>query len=105
MNAVMKSIPRELQQNRYWKGTLHIFTNNTKLQRYAASYIDFEECTINAEGLKRIARPWSDSERFMLNLALHLFNERYKVNLSDMDYLDTNNRQIALKAIQMRFAG
>ncbi|MBU5670276.1 hypothetical protein KQJ23_00390 [Paenibacillus sp. MSJ-6] len=101
----MKSIPRELQQDRYWKGTLHIFTNNPKLQRYAASYIDFEECTINAEGLKRIARPWSDSERFMLNLALHLFNERYKVNLSDMDYLDTNNRQIALKAIQMRFAG
>jgi hypothetical protein len=105
MNAVMKFIPRELQQDRYWRGTLHIFMNNPKLQHYVASYIDFEDCTINADGLKRLARPWSDSEKFMLNLALHLFNERNKVNLSDMDYLDTNNRQIALKAIQMRFAG
>lgn len=105
MNAAIKIIPRELQQDRYWRGTLHIFLNNPKLQRYVAPYINFNECTINAEGLKRASRPWSDSEKFMLNLALHLFNERYKVNLSDMDYLDTNNRQIALKAIQMRFAG
>lgn len=104
MNAVMKTIPRHLQQDRYWKGALHIFLNNPKLQRYASSHIDFEECTINGEGLKRIARPWSDSEKFMLNLALHLFNERYKINLSDMDILDSNNREIALKAIQMRFA-
>lgn len=105
MNAIMKFIPKELQQDRNWRGTLHIFLNCPKLQRYVATHIDFDTCDIKAEGLKRISRPWSNSERFMLSLALHLYNESYKVNLSDMDYLDSNNLQIALKAIQMRFAG
>jgi hypothetical protein len=98
-------IPEELKHDRYWRGALHIFTQNAKLQRYIASHIDFDVRTINASGLKRISRPWSQSERFMLNLALHLFNESHKVNLSDMDYLDANNREIALKAIRLRFAG
>jgi len=104
MNTV-KYIPNELLSDRYWRGTLHIFMNCPKLQEYSATYIDFDERSINSEGLKRAARPWSNSERFMLNLALHLFNEDNKVNLSDMDYLDPMNRKIALKAIQMRFAG
>lgn len=99
------NIPSELAQDRYWSSTLYIFSNNTKLQRYIATHICFETLTINAAGLKRISRPWSESERFMLNLALHLFNESYKVNLSDMDYLDSKNREIALKAIRLRFAG
>jgi hypothetical protein len=105
MNAVMKLIPRELQQDRYWRGTLHIFSNNPKLQRYVASHIDFETRTINTSGLIRASRPWSRSEKFMLRLALHLFNEEYSCNLSDMDYLDPNNREIALKAIRLRFMG
>lgn len=98
-------IPDELKQDRHWRGLLYIFINNSKLQRFLTTHIDFEGLTIDVAGLKKISRPWSISERFMLNLALNLFNEQYKVNLSDMDYLDQNNRQIALKAIQMRFAG
>lgn len=98
-------IPEELMQDRNWRGALYIFVGNAKLQQCIASYIDFDACTIDAAGLKRISRPWGTSERFMLNLALHLFNERYKVNLSDMDYLDQKNKEIALKAIRLRFAG
>jgi hypothetical protein len=98
-------IPEHLIADRYWRGTLYIFTENEKLKRLAGKYVDLEECAIDVAGLKRISKPWSESEKFMLNLALHLFNEKNKVNLSDMDYLDTGNKAIALKAIQLRFAG
>ncbi len=97
-------IPQELKQDRYWKGTLYIFLNQHKLQKFLITHFDFEECSIDIEGLKRASRGWSSSEKFMLALALHLFNERNKVNLSDMDLLDSYNTQIAIKAIQMRFA-
>ncbi|MGG1673292.1 hypothetical protein ACIFOE_22175 [Paenibacillus sp. NRS-1783] len=96
-------IPKHLLADRHWRGTLHIFVNNAKLQSYAAPHVDFEDCTINISALKKMSRPWSQSEKFMLNLALHLFNESNKVNLSDMDYLDDYNKEIALKAIQLRF--
>ncbi|MDP4095445.1 hypothetical protein OIN60_01390 [Paenibacillus sp. P96] len=98
-------IPQHLLADRYWRGALYIFTECEKLQRYVGTYIDFEEYTIDSVGLKRISKPWSESEKFMLNLALHLFNEKNNVNLSGMDYLDSNNKAIALKAIQLRFAG
>ena len=39
----------------------------------------------------------------MLILALHLFNERNKIDLGDMDYLDANNIELAIDAIRMRF--
>lgn len=97
-------IPTELMQDRYWRSALHIFTNCARLQNLVTKYIDFDECTIDFSGLKRISRPWSQSEKFMLNLALHLFNENNKLaNLSDMDYLDGYNKQIALKAIMLRY--
>ncbi|MCA4756301.1 DUF6075 family protein [Mycolicibacterium fortuitum] len=98
-------IPNELKQDRYWKGMLYIFLNNYKLQKFLLTHFDFQECTIDIEGLKRSSRGWSTSEKFMLSLALHLFNERNKINLSDMDLLDPSNMKIALKAIQMRFVG
>lgn len=96
--------PNELAQDRYWGSLLHIFKNHDKLQKYLTSpYVDFVERSIRGKSLKQLAKPWSESERFMLDLALHLFNESFKVNLSDMDYLDSRNKQIALKAIQIRF--
>lgn len=97
-------IPNELKQDRYWRGTLYIFLNHHKLQKYLLTHFDFQECTIDIEGLKKASKGWATSEKFMLALALHLFNERHKVHLSDMDRLDKQNTQIALKAIQMRFA-
>lgn len=98
-----KTVPTHLMQDKYWRGTLHIFTQNEKLKYAAAPYVDVEDCTINRAGLKRISKPWSRSERFMLELALHLYSERNKVNLTDMDYLDSRNKQIAFEAIKLRF--
>lgn len=93
-----------LKDDRYWKGLLYIFSQNQKLSQFIASHIDFDELSINATGLIKLSSPWSPSEKFMLNLALHLYNENYTFNLSDMDRLDPINKKIAFKAIQMRFA-
>ncbi|MNO15490.1 hypothetical protein D3C76_51560 [compost metagenome] len=92
-------------QDRHWRSALHIFTNCPSLIGRVEKYIDLDDLTIDFAGLKRISRPWSQSEKFMLNLALHLFDETNQLaNLSDMDYLDPNNKQIALKAINFRYA-
>ncbi|WP_438349905.1 hypothetical protein ACP8HI_04340 [Paenibacillus sp. FA6] len=97
------TIPEELMKDRYWRGTLYLFTEHSLLQRYIATHIDFAECTIDITGLKRISKPWSQSEKFILCLALHLFNESNKVNLSDMDSLDPNNKELVFEALQLRF--
>jgi hypothetical protein len=104
METTASYIPDHLLTDRYWKGLLYLFSNNSKLQRYMTrEFLDLEECTVHAAKLLRVSAPWSNSEKFMLRLALHLFNERNKVNLSDMDYLDPENKQMAYKAIQLRF--
>lgn len=91
--------------DRYWGSMLHIFTENRKLQSYVGpEFVDMEAGEVNIAKLKRIARPWSNSERFMLNLALHLFNPRNKVELDGMDSLDAANTRIALEAIRMRYS-
>lgn len=101
---MLATIPAHLMRDRYWKSLIHIFLNHSKLKTYfTTEYFDLQERTVKIGKLKALSKPWSSSERFMLNLALHLFNERNKMNLSDMDYLDANNTKIALEAIQMRF--
>lgn len=98
------SIPAHLMKDRYWSGTLHLFLNHAKLQRYMITqYFDFEDGTIKAAALKKLAKPWAESERFMLNLALHMYNEQHKVNLSDIDYLDTTNKALAFEALRLRY--
>ncbi|MEK3721985.1 hypothetical protein [Paenibacillus sp. FSL H8-0034] len=98
------NIPVHLMKDRYWSGTLHLFLNNAKLQRcLTTEYFDFEECTIRITALKRLAKPWSQSERFMLELALHMFSEGNKVNLSDMDYLDSSNKALVYEALRLRY--
>jgi hypothetical protein len=100
----MATIPSNLSSDRYWKPVIHLFQNNAKLKRmFTAKYFDLDGGSINITALKRAASPWSQSEKFMLNLALHLYNERNKVNLTDMDYLDDYNRKLAMEAITMRF--
>lgn len=97
-------IPAHLMKDRYWSGTLHLFANHSKLTRYLTTqYFDFEEGTIEVTALKRLAKPWSQSERFMLNLALHLFNESHKFNLSDMGYLDNSNKALAFESMRLRY--
>lgn len=97
----MSTLPR---LDRYWTSLLYIFSHHAKLSRYMIpEYIDINAGIVQIRKLKETAKPWSRSEKFMLDLALHLFNERNKVNLSDMDHLDANNSKLALNAIQIRF--
>ncbi|SFJ43801.1 hypothetical protein SAMN02799624_04518 [Paenibacillus sp. UNC496MF] len=104
MNQAPQAIPSHLINDRYWKGTLHLFLNHGKLSRFLTDdFIDLQSARIAGDKLKRISAPWSQSEKFLLNLALHLFNERHKVNLSDMDYLDPHNKALAFEALRLRF--
>ncbi|MFF2449327.1 hypothetical protein ACFVSW_19995 [Neobacillus sp. NPDC058068] len=97
-------IPTYLLKDCYWKGVIHLFQNHYKLQDvFNTKYFDLENGNIKIASLKKLAGPWSQSEKFMLNLALHLYNERNKFNLSDMDYLDDYNKKLAMEAITLRF--
>ncbi len=98
------NIPNYLTKDRYWRGLLFLFQKHSKLKGvFTTKYFNMQEGTVKVASLKRNAAPWSGSEKFMLNLALHLFNENNKVNLSDMDYLDSNNKILAFEAIRLRY--
>lgn len=99
-------IPKELMQDKYWMGLLYIFTNHSKLKQFLKpEYVDFDELTVHVNKLKKASKGWSTSERFMLDVALHLFNGRNKFDMSEADRLDNNNTEIMLKALRMRYAG
>ncbi|WP_458414553.1 hypothetical protein ACNQFZ_06715 [Schinkia sp. CFF1] len=104
MTTKTNVIPAHLSNARYWRGTLFLFQNHSKLNQYfTTKYFDFKLERIKIQSLKRTFAPFSTSEKIMLNLALHLYNESNKFNLSDLDYLDSNNKALAFKAITMRF--
>ncbi|WP_019123894.1 hypothetical protein [Brevibacillus massiliensis] len=97
-------IPAHLLQDRYWKPVLYLFQKHPKLsQCFHEDYFDLKDERIKAQTLKADSRFWSNGEKIMLGLALHLYNERYKFNLSDMDSLDPINLEMALQAIKLRF--
>lgn len=97
-------IPLHLLNDRYWRGTLYLFENHPKLQQvFTTDHFDFEEGIVEADKLKKTSKPWSQSEKFMLHLALHLYNERHTVNLSDMDYLDDRNKVLVMESLRLRF--
>ncbi|MGZ0050181.1 hypothetical protein [Brevibacillus gelatini] len=99
-----RAIPEHLKSSRHWRSMIFLFQNHSKLQRYfTTKYFDFEAERVKIRALKQEAKPWSDSEKFMLDLALHLFNNLNKVDLGCMDYLDHNNTRLALKAIELRY--
>lgn len=99
-----KSIPSHLMRDRYWSSLIHLFVNHSKLKGvFTTKYFDFDSETVKIAALKRNAGVWSHSEKTMLNLALHLFNERNKFNLSELDYLDNNNKTLAFEAMKIRF--
>jgi hypothetical protein len=101
----MLQIPERLLRDRYWRGMLYLFSEHHKLNRcFTTEYFDFDDGIVNVKALKEKAKPWSDSEKFMLDLAMHLFNPNNKVDLSGMDYLDEQNKQLAIEAIGMRYA-
>jgi hypothetical protein len=97
-------IPQDLMRSKYWKPVLFLFSEHSKLSQYfTTKYFDLSAQRIKVQALKNVAKPWSESEKFMLNLALHCYNERNRVNLGDMDYLDANNTELAFKALRMRY--
>lgn len=99
-----KTIPTGLLNDRYWRGTIYLFQNHYRLKEYfTTKYFNFDEETIKFAALKKAFSPFSNSEKIMLNLALHLFNEKNKFNLSDLDYLDGTNKKLAFEAMIKRF--
>ena len=100
----MKKVPAHLYKDKYWRGVIHLFTNHYKLhQVFTTKYFDLSEESIRIAALRKASGPWSESEKFMLKLALHLFNDKNKVNLGDMDYLDDFNKKLAFEAIKLRY--
>lgn len=101
-----KTIPLNLTRDMYWKPVLLLFKEHSKLQScFTTKYFDFDNELIHINKLKRAARPWSQSEKFMLNLALHLFNDFNKLpnGLSDMSCLEDYNKSLVIKAINLRY--
>lgn len=98
------TIPAALSQDRYWGALIYLFKNHPKLNTcFNTRFFDMSDETIKIQSLRRHAAPWSSSEKVMLNLALHLFNERNKFILSDLDSLDSNNKKLAFEAMKIRF--
>lgn len=98
------TIPANLMQDRYWASVIHLFSKHDKLKTvFTTKYFNLEIGEIKTLSLKRQAAGWSNSEKIMLNLALHLFNQRNKFNLSDLDYLDSTNKNLAFDAMKIRF--
>lgn len=103
---MIQTIPENLKMDRYWRPFLFLFSGHAKLSRYfTEKYVNLEKRYVKVQSLQSVSRGWSQSEKFMLNLALHLFNSSNKLpnGLDDMDHLDGENKQLALKAIRMRF--
>jgi hypothetical protein len=99
-----KSISPSLLRDRYWGSLIHLFQNHYALKAaFTTKYFNLETESIKIQALKKDSGVWSHSEKIMLRLALHLFNERNKFNLSDLDYLDSNNKKLAYEAIRIRF--
>jgi hypothetical protein len=100
----MNTIPASLFKDRYWASLIYLFQNHYRLKSaFTTKYFNLETETIKIQALKKDSGVWSQSEKIMLRLALHLFNERNKFNLSDLDYLDSNNKNLAYEAIRKRF--
>jgi hypothetical protein len=88
----------------YWAAVLFLFTNHSKLQNYLTDdYINIYEGIIEEEKLKKLSKPWSRSEKFVLQLALHLYSGRGKLDLNDIDYLDDENKRLVIEAMKLRF--
>jgi hypothetical protein len=90
--------------DRYWISLLYIFKNHDRLSSLLTTkYFDLKSQVVHINKLREATKPWSNSEKFMLDLALHLFNQRNKINLAGMDSLDSYNFNLAIEAIRIRF--
>lgn len=97
-------VSRNLYGDRHWKSLLYLFSEHSKLSQYLTpKYIDFDNGIVDISALIKTSEPWSPSEKFMLELALYLFNPSNKFDLGGMDTLDSYNMSLALTAIELRY--
>lgn len=97
-----------LEQDREWGPLLLIIRFlDKKAGKGLMAYVDMERQTVNINGL--LDQNMSSGEKFLINLAAHLFNcADYPLphdGLGDMDVLGGEHLAVALKAIAMRFGG
>lgn len=98
------TVPGHLWTNREWSGLLLLFTENDKLNRcFTTEYFDFEDGHIEIDDLKKLSRKWSETEKLMLQVALHCYDPKNKVDLSLMTSLDPQNVALVLKALNLRY--
>lgn len=91
--------------DKYWRSLLFIFQNTPRLHPLLTTqYMNPKQGVVHTTKLRAASKCWSQSEKFMLQLALHLFNESNRVNISDMDYLDSRQKEIAFEALRIRFS-
>lgn len=84
----------------------YIFLNHEKLRKEIeiGELVNLESQIIRYNLLREKSRKWSVNERFLLHLALNLFDFCcIKVDMSRIDRLSENERDIALTAIRIRF--
>lgn len=90
--------------DRYWRSFLYIFQNTPRLQQLMTTqFMDPKLGIVHKTKLRTVSKGWTQSEKFMLALALHLYNESNKMNLSDMDYLDYQHKSVAFEALRIRY--
>jgi hypothetical protein len=99
----MKRLP---SINPYMDTVTFLFSNHSKLQSYLTEeFINIYEGIIEEDKLRSIAKSWSRSEKFVLNLALHLYSGQGKIDLNDIDYLNLENKRLVMEALKIRFRG
>ncbi|KZN99988.1 MULTISPECIES: hypothetical protein [Bacillus] len=91
-----------LTGDRNWDTMMHLFLEHPKLSKYL-DCVDQENGYIEKEKLKKLSAPWSTSEKFVLDFALHLYDADHHVNLHQIDYLDVHNRALIFGAFGYRF--
>ncbi|SER92935.1 hypothetical protein SAMN04487944_11313 [Gracilibacillus ureilyticus] len=90
--------------DKYMKAFLHIFTNHSKLKNYLTEeYVDLHDSFIDVERLQRDSKTWSRSEKFLLELALHVYTNNKNIDINEIDILDHKNKMIVRKAFEIRF--
>ncbi|MDR3543252.1 MAG: hypothetical protein P4L69_20170 [Desulfosporosinus sp.] len=100
------TLPSWAKNDVYWHSSLTILcsmVDRDQKFRHLLYYINLDESTIDFFAIKHAVSSCSHSEKIMVNLAAHLFNETHEFKLSDLDYLDGRSKKTALKAIEFRF--
>lgn len=101
-------LPEWVKNDPYWHSALYVLQKmierDPKFLELTRKFIDLETASVSFRDMKKAVERWAHSEKIMVALAAHLFNEIHEFNLSDLDYLDSNNKQVAVTAIRVRFS-